>query len=46
MKYAVEMISDAIMYISDFIKIGSGIQNWMGGYINTQTHRYTNSMIS
>jgi hypothetical protein len=32
MKYAVEMGSDALMYIPSFIKIGSGIQKliWWG----------------
>jgi hypothetical protein len=31
MKYAVEMGSGAMIYISSFIKIGSGIQTLMGG---------------
>jgi hypothetical protein len=31
MKHAVEMGSDAMIYIPDFIKIGSGIQKLMGG---------------
>jgi hypothetical protein len=31
MKYAVEMSSAAMIYISNFIKIGSGIQNLIGG---------------
>jgi hypothetical protein len=35
MKYAVEMGSDAMIYIPIFIKIGSGIQKLMG---DTQTH--------
>jgi hypothetical protein len=30
MKYAVEMGSDAMIYISSFIKIGSGIQKLIG----------------
>jgi hypothetical protein len=38
MKYAVEMGSNAIIYIPDFIKIGSGIQKLLGG-IHMQTHR-------
>jgi hypothetical protein len=37
MKYAVEMGSGAIIYIPNFIKIGSGIQMLMGGgYTDTQ----------
>jgi hypothetical protein len=31
MKYAVEMGSDAMMYIPSFIKIGSGIKKVLGG---------------
>jgi hypothetical protein len=31
MKYTFEMGSVAIMYIPDFIKIGSGIRKLMGG---------------
>jgi hypothetical protein len=31
MKYAVEMGSGAMTYITSFIKIGSGIQKFMGG---------------
>jgi hypothetical protein len=34
-KHAVEMGSDAMIYISNFIKIGSGIQKLKGGYIGT-----------
>jgi hypothetical protein len=37
MKYAVEISSDAIIYVSFFIKIGSGIQKLTGGYTDTQT---------
>jgi hypothetical protein len=37
MKYAVEMGSGAMIYISSFIKTGSGIQKLIGG--DTQTHR-------
>jgi hypothetical protein len=40
MKYAVEMGSDAKIYIPSFIKIGSGIQNLMGVGI----YRHTESM--
>jgi hypothetical protein len=39
MKYAVEMGSDAMMYISSFIKGGSGIHKLIGG-----THRHTDRM--
>jgi hypothetical protein len=37
MKYAVEMGSGAMIYIPSFIKIGSGIQKLIVGYIDTQT---------
>jgi hypothetical protein len=39
MKYAVEMGSGVMIYISTFIKTGSGIQKFMGegGYTDTQT---------
>jgi hypothetical protein len=30
MKYAIEMVSGAMIYIPNFIKIGSGIQMLMG----------------
>jgi hypothetical protein len=36
MKYAVEMGSVATIYIRNFIKIDSGIQNLIGG--DSQTH--------
>jgi hypothetical protein len=43
MKYAAEMVSDAMMYRPSFIKIGSGIPKLIGG--NTQTawrsHKHT-----
>jgi hypothetical protein len=39
MEYAVEMGSGAVIYIPTFIKIGSGIQNLIGGI-----HRHTDSM--
>jgi hypothetical protein len=42
MKYAAEMGSSAVIYISSCIKTGSGMQNLMGK--DTQTHRYTESM--
>jgi hypothetical protein len=38
MKYAVEIGSDALIYIPSFMKIGSGIQTFFGGeYTDTQT---------
>jgi hypothetical protein len=37
MKYAVEMGSGAMIYIPGFIKIGSGIQRFVGGITDTQT---------
>jgi hypothetical protein len=40
MKYAVEMGSDAMIYIPSLMKIGSGIQKLMGGI-----HRHTDSMV-
>jgi hypothetical protein len=38
MKYAVEMASVDMIHISNFIKIGSGIQKSMGGCTDTQKH--------
>jgi hypothetical protein len=43
MKYISEMGSGATMYISSFIKIGSGIQKLIGG--DSQTHRHASSMM-
>jgi hypothetical protein len=40
MKYAVQIGSDAIIYIPSFIKFGSGIQKFKGGI-----HRHTGSMV-
>jgi hypothetical protein len=38
MKYAFEMGSVAMIYIPSFVKIGSGIQKFIGGgYTDTQT---------
>jgi hypothetical protein len=37
MKYAVEMVSCAMIYIPSFIKIGLNIQRWMTEYTETQT---------
>jgi hypothetical protein len=40
MKYAVEMGSDIMIYVTGFIKIGSGIQKVnRGEYTDTQTAR-------
>jgi hypothetical protein len=38
MKYAAEMDSDAMIYIPSFIKIGSGIQKLIQGWV---VHRQT-----
>jgi hypothetical protein len=35
MEHAVEMDSDAMIYIPSFIKTGSAIQKIMGGYTDT-----------
>jgi Uri superfamily endonuclease len=40
MKYAVEMSSGAMIYIPNFIKIGSAIQKVMG---RVQRHRHTHT---
>jgi hypothetical protein len=40
MKYAVEMGSDAMIYIPSFIKIGSGFQKLKRGI-----HRHTDNML-
>jgi hypothetical protein len=39
-KYAVEIGSGAVIYISSFIKIRSGIQKSIGGI-----HKHTDSMV-
>jgi hypothetical protein len=39
MKNTIEMGSDAMIYISGFIKIVSAIQNFIGGGGVTKTHR-------
>jgi hypothetical protein len=44
MKHAVEMGSGAMIYIPNFIKIGSGIQKLIGG-IDTQTHTHTKASL-
>jgi hypothetical protein len=36
MKYAIEVVSGAMIYIPSFIKIGSSIQNLISS--NSQTH--------
>jgi hypothetical protein len=41
MKYAIEMGSGAMIYISNFIKIGSGIQKLIG-----ETHKQRGDRIS
>jgi hypothetical protein len=37
MKYAVELGSGAVIYIPSSIKIGSGVQKLIRGYIDRQT---------
>jgi hypothetical protein len=44
MKYAVEMGTGAMIYILNFIKIGSGIQKLIGKY--SQTRRQHGDLIS
>jgi hypothetical protein len=39
MKYAVKMGSDAVIYISSFIKVGSGIHTLSGGGVHSHTDR-------
>jgi hypothetical protein len=46
MKYAAEIGSDAMMYISSFTEIGSGIQKLKGGGMDSQTHRQHGDLIS
>jgi hypothetical protein len=43
MKYAVEMGSGAMIYVPSFIKIGSGVQRFIGG---THRHREHGDLIS
>jgi hypothetical protein len=40
MKYAVQMVSDTMIYIPSFIKVGSAIQKLAG-----RTHTHTDSMM-
>jgi hypothetical protein len=40
------MGSGAMIYVPSFIKIGSGIQNLIGGYTHTYTHRQQGDLIS
>jgi hypothetical protein len=44
MKYAAEMGSGVMIYISSFMKIGSGIQKLIRG--DKQTHRWQGDLIS
>jgi hypothetical protein len=46
MKYAVEMGSDAMIYVSSFIKTGSAIQKLIGGYTDTRQHGDRISLLS
>jgi hypothetical protein len=45
MKYAVEMGLGTMIYISSFIKTGSGIQKLLGG-LHIQTHRQQGDIIN
>jgi hypothetical protein len=38
-KYHIELVSCAMIYIPSSVKIGSGVQTLIGG--DTQTHRHT-----
>jgi hypothetical protein len=38
MKYDVEMVSGAIIYVPSFVKISSGIQKLIGGCTDTERH--------
>jgi hypothetical protein len=45
MKYAVEMDSGGMIYVLNFIKIGSAIQKLIGG-VHRQIHRQHGARIS
>jgi hypothetical protein len=45
MKYAVGMGSGVMIYIPSFVKIGSGIQKFMGGDANTDTNSKVISLV-
>jgi hypothetical protein len=36
------MGSGAVIYVPSYVKIGSGVQKLMGGYIDTHTHTGSN----
>jgi hypothetical protein len=46
MKHAVELGSVAMIYIPNFIKIGSGIQKLTGEYTDIHTHKEDGYLIS
>jgi hypothetical protein len=46
MNYTVEMGSDAVIYMPNFIKTGSAIQKFIAGYTNIETHRRRGDCIS
>jgi hypothetical protein len=39
------MDSDAMIYISSSIEIGSGIQTLIGGYTDTKKHGHTDGIV-
>jgi hypothetical protein len=45
MKNAVEIGSGVMMYIANFINIGSGIKKSIGGYTDIQTYRHIDSVV-
>jgi hypothetical protein len=40
------MGSGAVIYVRNFIKIGSGVQKLIGGYTDTHTHGQQRDLIS
>jgi hypothetical protein len=45
MKDTIEPSSGVLIYISSFMKIGSGIQKLTRGYTGTQAHRHTDNKV-
>jgi hypothetical protein len=44
-KYAIEVSAAAVIYTSNFIKFGSGIQKLIGGCTDTQTYKHAESKV-